>query len=140
MSIKVCSCTSVIMLAVVLAACGSRPEPARPAGAAAPPATATPAGATPAPAASGAGTPSSPEAGGDAGRRLTHDECAAAVDHAIALFEAGADTAAVAAQLRAERASSIAQCEATATLRDHRCLMKATTASELGLCPMPGAQ
>jgi hypothetical protein len=115
MSIKVRSCRRAIAIVLVTlgaAACGPRSEPA---------------------------APSSP-AGDDPGRRLTHDECVAAVDHAIALFDASADMAAVAVQLRGERASSIAQCEASATLRDHRCLMKATTASELGLCPMPGAQ
>jgi hypothetical protein len=47
---------------------------------------------------------------------------------------------AAAAQLRGERAQSIAQCEATATLRDHRCLMASKTATELGHCPMPGAR
>ena len=72
----------------------------------------------------------------DPNRRLTHAECVEGVDHAIALFDV--DDPASAKMMRGMRADSIAQCEATARVRDHQCLMNAMTSRELGLCPLPG--
>ena len=72
----------------------------------------------------------------DPDRRLTKAECTESVDHAIALFEV--DQPDAAKMMRDGRDGAIAQCEATARVRDHECLMKAKTSSELGLCPMPG--
>jgi hypothetical protein len=114
MSIKVLG----FVCAFVAMACGSRSEPAVPAPA---PAPATQPG-------SEAST-----------RRVTHQECVEAVDHEVALLVADPALAPAGEQLRTERENSIAQCEATATLADHRCLMASKTASELGRCPMPGA-
>ena len=126
MSIKVRSCTfaiAVVFAARLAAACGSRSEVA------------------PAPSPRAGSQAPSPGAGSeDPARRVSHAECVEAVDHAIALFDGDAEMAAAATQLRAERDRSIAQCEETATLRDHRCLMAASTARELGLCPMPGGR
>jgi hypothetical protein len=75
----------------------------------------------------------------DPGRRLTAAECERAVAHAIALIEADPAAAPYAAVMKEHRAERVAECVATATLRDHRCLMNATTFTELGLCPMPGS-
>ena len=127
MSIKVRSCMfalAVVFAAPLPAGCGSRSEDA------------------PAPSPNTGGEAQAPAKAGsaDLARRLTRAECVEAVDHAIALLEGDAAMASAAAQLRAERDGSIAQCEQTATLRDHRCLMAANTARELGLCPMPGAR
>ena len=73
-------------------------------------------------------------------RRLTHAECAEGVDHAIALFEREPAMADAAKMMRDGRTDFIAQCERTATVRDHECLMKSKTSHELGLCPMPGTR
>jgi hypothetical protein len=67
----------------------------------------------------------------DPDRRLTRDECAASVDHAIELLGPSVPM---------DRETSIAQCLETATVRDRDCLMKAKTADEMGLCPMPGTR
>ena len=72
----------------------------------------------------------------DPDRRLTHAECVESVDHAIALFEV--DQPDAAKMMRDGRAGFITQCEATARVRDHECLMAAKTSTELGLCPLPG--
>jgi hypothetical protein len=127
MSIQVRSCMfalAVVFTAPVAAGCGSRSDVA------------------PAPSPKTGGEALAPVTAGsaDPARRLTRAECVEAVDHAVALLEGDPGMASAAAQLRAERDGSIAQCEQTATLRDHRCLMAANTARELGLCPMPGAR
>jgi hypothetical protein len=67
----------------------------------------------------------------DPDRRLTREECAESVDHAIALL--GPD-------VPMDRETSIAQCLETATVRDRDCLRKAKTADDMGLCPMPGTR
>jgi hypothetical protein len=67
----------------------------------------------------------------DPDRRLTRAECEEGVDHAMKLLGPSVPM---------DRETSIGQCLETATVRDHDCLMKATTADELGLCPMPGTR
>ena len=76
----------------------------------------------------------------DLDRRVTPVECSAAVDHATALLAADPATASYAEEMRRTRATAIEQCLATATLRDHQCLMAAVDSRELGLCPMPGTR
>ena len=83
---------------------------------------------------------SSPPSTPQLDRRLSPAECEAAVDHAVALLTPDPMSAAAAAQLRTGRVTAVEQCLATATLRDHRCLMAARDARELGLCPMPGGR
>ena len=102
-------------------ACGGGPKPA----------------AAPAPASARVPAPAPVTA---AERRLTAAECAASVDHAIAILAAGPDVASAAETMRTGRDGFIAQCEATATVRDRDCLMAAHDARELGLCPMPGTR
>src|SRR6188768_708133 len=74
----------------------------------------------------------------DPNRRLTHAECVQGVDHAIALFAADPAMSDAARSMRDGRDGFVAQCEASATVRDHECLMKSKSAHELGLCPLPG--
>jgi hypothetical protein len=83
-------------------------------------------------------SPSPAPAPVDLDRRVTPAECSAAVDHAAALLAADPETASYAEELRRTRATAVEQCLATATLRDHQCLMAAVDSRELGLCPMPG--
>src|SRR5262245_19092391 len=70
--------------------------------------------------------------------KVTHAECVEAVEHATKLLAADPALASYADDMRANRDRRVAECEATATRADHECLMKAKTAQELGLCPMPG--
>jgi hypothetical protein len=81
-----------------------------------------------------------PAPAADPDRRLSHAECAESVDHAIAIFEADPEMAGTAKSMRDGRDGFISQCEASATLRDRDCLMKAHDARELGLCPPPGSR
>ena len=105
--------------------------------AAAPTPTSAPA---PGPAAPGPAAPAPAPAPAADDRGLTHGECAEAIDHAIALFDADPAMSSAAQMMRDGRERFITQCEGGATLRDHRCVMDAKTAHELGLCPQPGTR
>jgi len=74
----------------------------------------------------------------DPDRRLVRAECQAAVAHAIELLAADPASRPYADGMRRAVSTHVDQCLATATVRDQRCLMRSRTATELGLCPVPG--
>jgi hypothetical protein len=87
--------------------------------------------------------PRARDAGGlgeDPARRLTVTECETAVDHATALLDADPAGGDLAAQMKSAREDHVAACVKTGTLRDYRCLLGSHDLTDLGRCPMPGAE